>query len=151
LHKYLYTSDDPVNRRDPSGNEADLNEEAVTLEISADLAIGTADTVPGVALADTAVANGIAAEAAPALAVADTVPIAAAETGAASVGGGAGAGAATVAAPASAQALWVAEEFARTLAARDALLVAGNVAAYTAWARWIFAESDFLFNNIWPF
>jgi hypothetical protein len=99
------------------------------------------------------VANGIAAEAAPALAVADTVPIAAAETGAASVGGGAaaGAGAATVAAPASAQALWVAEEFARTLAARDALLVAGNVAAYTAWARWIFAESDFLFNNIWPF
>ncbi|MBZ5629159.1 MAG: hypothetical protein LAO06_09880 [Acidobacteriia bacterium] len=78
LHKYLYTRADPVNHRDPSGNQDDLIEEAAALEISAELSTtavaesaevvsGTAFTAAspvGEALADTLVADTLLAESA---------------------------------------------------------------------------------------
>ena len=70
LHKYLYTDANPVSRRDPSGNQGDLTEEAIVTEITAELAIetGTAATASGVGTA-TFVTGA-----------ADTVPLALAET-----------------------------------------------------------------------
>ena len=58
----IYSRADPVNRRDPSGNKEDLVGEAVTLEISEELA--TAETAPALRLAQTV----------PAIAAGETVP-----------------------------------------------------------------------------
>ncbi|MBZ5579588.1 MAG: DUF6531 domain-containing protein [Acidobacteriia bacterium] len=92
LHKYLYARTDPVNRRDPSGNQDDLIEEAATVDIAAELSsVAVADTIPAFAAAQTV----------PALAAADTALIATAETAAGGVAdltalGGSSIGAGTV-------------------------------------------------------
>jgi RHS repeat-associated protein len=82
LNKYLYTRADPVNRRDPSGNEEDLIGEAVTVEIQGDLAVANTVT-PSVGIANTV--SSVAA--------ADTVAISSAGT-AGTAGGAVGSGAA---------------------------------------------------------
>jgi len=159
LHRYLYTRADPINRRDPSGNQDDLLELEITLEISAELDTATvAAAVPELGLAETAlevatiedaeIAAGFADTIAPAT-IADAVPLAAesvlSEAAAVEAVEAAEATVARYVVTAEEAALWNAELQA-TIAATQTAWWEGLTVAERA--EWIYTELETLMEGV---